>query len=150
MRPNGRPRGISNRMEASLFEELGGEPALRAVVNRFVDRMFDDTMIGYLFRAANREHVKQKEFEHAAAHLGGPVGYTGRPLPDAHRRHAIRSGQFMRRVQILKDVFAELQVPPRVAEHWISRTLALRPEITSAEGDLCDPIVRDPGEGAKS
>ena len=137
-------------METSLFDELGGEPALRAVVNRFVDRMFDDTMIGYLFRAANREHVKQKEFEHAAAHLGGPVDYTGRPLAAAHRRHAIRSGQFMRRVQILKDVFAELQVPPRVAEHWISRTLALRPEITSAEGDLCDPIVRDPGEGAKS
>lgn len=136
-------------METSLFDELGGEPALRAVVNRFVDRMFDDTMIGYLFRAANREHVKQKEFEHAAAHLGASVSYTGRPLADAHRRHAIRSGQFMRRVQILKDVFAELNVPERVREHWISHTLALRPQITSAEGDLCDPIARNPSEGAK-
>jgi truncated hemoglobin YjbI len=129
-------------MDASLFDELGGETALRAVVNRFVDRMFDDTMIGYLFRAANREHVKQKEFEHAAAHLGGPVEYSGRPLVDAHRRHAIRSGQFMRRVQILKDVFAEMKVPPRVAEHWIAHTLALRGQITTLEGDLCDPIVR--------
>jgi truncated hemoglobin YjbI len=129
-------------MDASLFDELGGETALRAVVNRFVDRMFDDPMIGYLFRAANREHVKQKEFEHAAAHLGGPVEYSGRPLADAHRKHAIRSGQFMRRVQILKDVFAEMKVPPRVAEHWIERTLALRGQITTLEGDLCDPIVR--------
>ena len=28
--------------ERSLFDELGGEPALRRVIDRFVDRLFDD------------------------------------------------------------------------------------------------------------
>ena len=55
----------------TLFDLAGGEPGLRRVVERFVDRVFDDVMIGYLFRAADRARVKQKEFEHAAEQLGG-------------------------------------------------------------------------------
>ena len=66
--------------EESLFDRLGGEPALRAIIDRFVDRLFDDLMIGYLFRAADRERVKAKEYEFAARHLGAPEAYTGRPL----------------------------------------------------------------------
>jgi hemoglobin len=125
--------------ERSAFEELGGEAALRRVIDRFVDRLFDDVMIGYLFRNADRARVKQKEFEHAAEHLGGPVAYTGRPLAGAHSPHRIRGGQFMRRVQILKETLAELGAPPRVAEQWLAETLRLRPLITVDEGDVCDP-----------
>jgi truncated hemoglobin YjbI len=84
------------------FEALGGEAALRAIIDSFVDRIFDDLMIGYLFRAADRERVKAKEFEFAARHLGAAVEYTGRPLNEAHRAHRITGGQFMRRLQILK------------------------------------------------
>ncbi|HTQ04260.1 MAG TPA: group 1 truncated hemoglobin [Polyangiaceae bacterium] len=131
--------------ERSLFDELGGEPALRRIIERFVDRVFDDVMIGYLFRNADRARVKEKEFEHAAAHLGGPVAYTGRPLASAHAPHRIRGGQFMRRVQILKETLAELGAPPAVAEHWLAETLRLRPLITSEEGDVCDP---SPARGA--
>ena len=63
----------------TLFEQLGGEPALRAIVDRFVDRVFDDTLIGFHFAKANRARIKAKEYEFAAAHLGGDVEYTGRP-----------------------------------------------------------------------
>ncbi len=125
--------------ERSAFEELGGEPALRRIIDRFVDRLFDDVMVGYLFRHADRARVKEKEFEHAAEHLGGPVAYTGRPLAGAHAPHRIRGGQFMRRVQILKETLAELGAPPRVAEQWLAETLRLRPLVTVDEGDVCDP-----------
>jgi hemoglobin len=123
--------------EPSLYEELGGEPALRRVVDRFVDRMMDDTMIGYLFRSVRRERLKDKEFEHAAEHLGAGIAYTGKPLRAAHRPHAIRGGQFMRRLTILESTLDELEVPARVKAHWIARTLELRPLITSDEGGAC-------------
>jgi len=123
--------------EQSLYEQLGGEPALRRVVDRFVDRMFDDMMIGYLFRSAKRERVKDKEFEHAAEHLGGGISYTGKMLDAAHRPHQIRGGQFMRRLQILKSTLEELGVPEPVKEHWIRHTLELRPLITPDEGGVC-------------
>jgi truncated hemoglobin YjbI len=123
--------------ERTLFDELGGEAVLRPLIERFVDRVFDDVMIGYLFRGADRDRIKQKEYEHAAAHLGGPVVYTGRPLAQAHAPHRIRGGQFMRRVQILKETLAEYGAPPRVVEHFIQHTLSLQPLVTPDEGGQC-------------
>ncbi|HEX3852108.1 MAG TPA: group 1 truncated hemoglobin [Polyangiaceae bacterium] len=124
---------------ASSFETLGGEPALRLIIDSFVDRMFDDLMIGYLFRAADRERVKAKEFEFAARHLGAAVEYTGRPLKEAHRAHRVTGGQFMRRLQILKETLAEFHVPPEVSAQWIDHTLLLQAQITDNALDQCDP-----------
>ncbi len=123
----------------TLFDRLGGESALRAIIARFVDRMFDDLMIGYLFRAADRERVKAKEYEFAARHLGARGDYTGRPLNEAHRAHRITGGQFMRRLQILKETLMAFQAPPEVIEHWIAHTLSLQAEITNNALDQCDP-----------
>jgi hemoglobin len=127
--------------ERSLFEELGGEPALRRIIDRFVDRIFDDVMIGYLFARADRARVKQKEYEHAAEHLGGPVTYTGRELAAAHRPHQIRGGQFMRRVRILEETLTELGVPESVRKHWIDHTLSLQHLVTNDAGGVCDPGI---------
>jgi hemoglobin len=130
--------------DQTLYELLGGEAALRRIIERFVDRLFDDVMIGYLFRAADRERVKQKEFEHAAEHLGGPVKYTGRPLAQAHAPHRVRSGQFMRRVQILKETLAECGAPAPVVDHFIAHTLSLRPLISGGDDGVCDPSLEQP------
>jgi hemoglobin len=123
----------------TLFEQIGGEPGLRFVVDRFVDRIFDDLMIGFLFRNASRERVKEKEYEFAAAHLGGPVVYTGKPIRAAHAAHGILGGQFNRRLQILRETLDDCGVPPAVKEHWVKHTEALRPAVTADLGSACDP-----------
>src|ERR1051325_999309 len=112
--------------EPTLYDTLGGEVALRRVIERFIDRVFDDVMIGYLFRAADRARVKEKEFEHAAEHLGGPVTYSGRLPAAAHAPHHIPGGQVRRGGPLLKETLSELHVPTPVVEHWIERTMALR------------------------
>ncbi|MCA9592515.1 MAG: group 1 truncated hemoglobin [Myxococcales bacterium] len=125
--------------EESLFSELGGEPALRRVIDRFVDRIFDDMMIGFFFRNASRERIKEKEYEFAAKHLGAGVAYTGKPIREAHAPHPIMGGQFMRRLKILDDTLREMGVPERVREHWIRHTESLRPLVTRDSGGRCDP-----------
>jgi hemoglobin len=115
---------------ASLFEQLGGETALRAIVDQFVDRMFDDTMIGFFFRNATRERIKAKEYEFAARHLGADIAYTGKPIAEAHRQHPIMGGQFMRRLQILKETLVEHGVPAHIRDHWVEHTMKLMPTIT--------------------
>jgi len=137
--PGRENRATPSRMQQTLFDRLGGEATLRAIIARFVDRMFDDLMIGYLFGAADRDRVKAKEYEFAARHLGAQTEYTGRPLKDAHRAHRITGGQFMRRLQILKETLVAFQVPADVSEHWISNVLSLQSEITDNALDQCDP-----------
>ena len=126
-------------MASTLFEDLGGEPALRAIVDRFVDRIFDDVMIGFFFRNARRERVKQKEYEFAAQHLGAGLEYTGRAIDEAHRTHPIMGGQFARRLMILKETLEAAQVPEHVKQHWLAHTESLRSQVTADTGRECDP-----------
>ena len=136
----------------TLFDELGGEPVLRPIVNRFVDRVFDDTMIGFFFRNADRGRIKAKEYELAAKHLGADVAYTGKPLREAHAAHPIMGGQFMRRLSILDMTLAEAEVPEHIREHWISVTEKLRSVVTRDPDGQCNhqaaiDRVREEGEG---
>ncbi len=131
---------------STLFEDVGGEEALRRIIDRFVDKLFDDAMIGFFFRAARRERIKEKEYEFAARHLGADVPYTGRPLRDVHAPHPIMGGQFNRRLQILKDTLDEFGVPEHVRAHWIENTEKLRSQVTRNAGNLCDPTLAGPGD----
>lgn len=124
--------------EPSLFDELGGEAVLRAIIDRFVDRVFDDIMIGFFFQKASRRRIKEKEYEFAARHLGADIAYTGRPLEQAHAVHGIMGGQFMRRLKILEETLEEFHVPPHIREHWIAHTESLRPLITRDAGGTCN------------
>lgn len=121
----------------SRFEELGGEPKLRAIVDDFVDRCFDDTMIGFLFARADRDRIKRFEYQHAAEHLGGPVVYEGRPLDQAHRPHKIFGGQFARRRQILIETLNDHRVPKSVLDAWIAHQESLRGLITKDADSNC-------------
>ncbi len=133
--------------DRTLFDELGGEAVLRRVVNVFVDRVFDDAMIGFFFRTASRERVKEKEYEFAARHLGADVAYTGRPLRDAHAAHPIMGGQFNRRLEILRTTLVEMGVPERVRDHWLRHTEQLRAQVTRDLGSACDPTLAGPPPG---
>jgi hemoglobin len=126
---------------STLFDDLGGEPALRKIIDRFVDRVFGDVMIGFFFRNARRERIKEKEYEFAAQHLGADVQYTGRAIDDAHRAHPIMGGQFARRLMILKETLEAAGVPEHVKQHWLAHTESLRPLVTADGTRECDPAL---------
>lgn len=119
------------------FERIGGEPALRAIIEDFVGRVFSDLMIGFFFARANQARVTEMEYQHAAEHLGGPVTYGGRPLRAAHGAHRIMGGHFERRKKILSDVLIAHAVDEGIRLRWIAHTEALRGEITAYGGSEC-------------
>jgi hemoglobin len=135
---------VTSRPDPTLFERLGGEAALRAIIDDFVERIFADVMIGYFFSKADKARVKAKEYEFAARHLGLDVPYTGTPLPAAHARHDIRGGHFMRRLQILKETLEKHGAPPEVIEHWLSHTEQMRAAITQQQGSDCSDPTTSP------
>jgi hemoglobin len=121
----------------SLFEQLGGELQLRLIIGRFVDRVFDDPMIGFFFRRASKVRIKEKEYELAAHHLGAKVEYTGRPIRQAHEAHPITGGHFMRRRKILEETLAEFGAPDNVRQAWLGQVEALRHQVTRDSGSEC-------------
>ena len=121
----------------TAFERAGGEAVVRAVVDRFVDRAFDDRIIGFLFARSERARVKLHEYEHAAASLGADIAYTGRPIGATHRPLKINAGQFRRRLAILRQEIEAARVPPDIAELWLAAQRRLEAVIT--DGTDCAP-----------
>ena len=121
----------------SAYQRLGGEPAVRSIIDDFVERVFADVMIGFFFRDAKKDRIKEMEFQLAAQMLGGDIVYGGRPLDQAHRRHRIMGGQFARRKQILRETLADHGVPADIVESWLAHTDALRSQITGESDHEC-------------
>jgi hemoglobin len=128
-------------MSRTLYEELGGEAPLRRIIDSFIDRVFEDRMIGFFFRAADRKRIKEMEFQLTARFLGADIEYQGRALDEVHARHPIMGGQFARRLQILRETLDEYQVPKHIQQAWIEHTESLRSLITKDAGSDCDPLV---------
>lgn len=132
----------------SRFEQLGGESQLRRIIGDFIDRVFADRMIGFFFRNADKERIKELEYQLAAAFLGANVKYQGRPLGQAHAKHPIMGGHFARRKQILKETLEFHGVPESIEAAWLEHTENLRALITTQTGSDCDPVaVRRKVEG---
>jgi hemoglobin len=131
-------------MRQSLFDKLGGESRLRSIIDTFVDRVFEDRMIGFFFRNADRGRIKELEYQLTANFLGADIEYRGRPLGKVHASHPIMGGHFARRRQILSETLDFYEVPPAIKAVILQHTDALRSEITPETGSECDPnSVRD-------
>jgi hemoglobin len=120
----------------AVFDKIGAE-RLRAVIEDFYARIFDDVMIGFLFAGKDRARLIDKEYELTARLLGAEVAYTGKPMREAHARSPILGGHFERRLEILRQTIAAHDVDPEVRDAWIEHTLALRAQITPDKGSEC-------------
>ena len=121
----------------TAFLLAGGEPVVRGIVDRFVDRMSSDMIIGFFFAKADLSRVKQHEYEHAARALGGGEAYTGRPIVPLHRTLRINGGQFRRRLAMLRQELQAAGLPDEVITPWLDEQRALQAAMT--DGTDCTP-----------
>ena len=131
--------GRQTLMSDTLYEKMGGEAKLRQVIDTFIDRVFADRMIGFFFRSADKARIKEMEFQFTAKFLGADIEYRGKPLNEVHAKHPIMGGQFMRRLQILRETLELYDIPAEVRDAWLVHTEGLRSQITRDAGSDCDP-----------
>ena len=71
--------------QKSLYERLGGEAAISAVVDDFAGRVLKDEKINKKFAKSDAPrllfHLKQQ----VCAATGGPCTYTGKSMKDSHK-----------------------------------------------------------------
>ena len=112
----------------SDFDVIGSD-RLRAVCTEMVRRFAADLIIGFQFEGRDLQRIALREYELAAAHLGGPRAYGGRPMPEVHKPLRINRGHFRRRLAIMRAVMRELAVPDDVIERWQDHDRALEESI---------------------
>ena len=90
--------GGCNTMESSgaksLYDRLGGKPAIASVVEDFVGRVAADSRINGKFANVNIPRLKTMLTEQICQASGGPCTYKGRDMKSSHAGMGITGEEF--------------------------------------------------------
>ena len=78
----------------SLYDRLGGEAAIKAVVDEFVANVSADTRINKWFANADIDRLKGNLVNQIGQASGGPQVYTGRDMKTTHAGMGIDDAAF--------------------------------------------------------
>ena len=127
----------------TLYEAIGGEERVRAVLQALYDRLFVDPMVAFLFAGKDKQHLVEQQLAFTCGFLGGPQRYVGKPLPEAHASLPLLPGHFDRRHRLLEIVLQEQGVPEEVRRAWLRIDEGLRSSVL-ASGEVAREKTRDP------
>jgi hemoglobin len=99
-------------MKSTIYDEIGGAPAVDTVVEAFYQRLLaDPDLIGY-FEGRDMARLKAHQRALVTVALGGTSQeYTGKMMHQAHAGLAITSEAFDKVLDHLAAVLAEAGVP---------------------------------------
>jgi hemoglobin len=117
--------------DVSIFEAIGGEPALAAVVDDFYVRVLADPQLAGYFAGSNMPKLKGRQIEFFAAALGGPDFYQGASMRDAHAGRGISQADFDKVAFHLTAALAEAGVPGETIAQIAAAVTPLAGDIVS-------------------
>jgi hemoglobin len=96
---------------------------VRAALDAFYPRALADARLSPFFLGVDVERLKKDQEAFFAMALGGPNGYTGRSLQDAHvriRRRGLNDEVFDHFITVFKRVLVDLGVPHGKIHQWLA------------------------------
>ena len=107
-------------MAESLFEQLGGYPAVDAAVDIFYRRVLKDPRIARFFDDTDMDAQREKQKAFLSMVFGGPHEYKGKDLRTAHAKlveQGLDDSHFDAVAEHLQATLERLDVPaPLVAQ----------------------------------
>ncbi len=95
----------------SLYERLGGEAAIKSVVDEFVANVGADDRINKYFANADLERLKAHLVNQIGQASGGPQQYTGRDMKTTHTGMGVDDAAFNALVEDLVKALDKFAVP---------------------------------------
>ena len=95
----------------SLYDRLGGKPAITAVIDQFVANVANDTRINERFATTDIPRLKKNLVDQVCTASGGPCTYTGRDMKSTHAGMKITTADFNALVEDLVASLDKFKVP---------------------------------------
>jgi hemoglobin len=115
--------------QASLYQRLGGQPAITAVVDDFVANVAADNRINGFFARTDIPHLKRELVDQICQATGGPCTYTGKPMRVVHAGMHITDADFNALVQDLVKSLNKFKVPAPEQQELLGALGPLKPDI---------------------
>jgi hemoglobin len=120
-------------MTLSLYERIGGEPAVMAAVDLFYAKIMKDEVTRPYFDGLDMPAQVQKQIAFMSRALGGPVEYQGRNLRTAHarlvREKGLSDAHFDAVAGHLRATLEELGVQKALVDEAITAIGGMRDEV---------------------
>lgn len=114
----------------TLFERIGGEAGVAALVDAFYARVLADPELAPFFATTPMDKLRRMQREFFAAALDGPLVYTGRSMAEVHAGRGIQPRHLRRFVDHLFETLRDQQIDEDEAYAVVSRINTWADEIT--------------------
>jgi hemoglobin len=119
---------------STIYEQLGGAPAIQAAVEDFYRRVLSDSELAPFFEDVDMDKQMAKQGAFLTMVTGGPNNYTGRDMRAAHA-HLVARGIGDRHVDLvikhLGDTLASLGVASELIQQVAAVAESVRNEVLS-------------------
>ncbi len=105
---------------AELYDDLGGQAGMQAIVDHAIQRWLADPRVGPTFADTNMDRFRRLITDQLCQVAGGPCRYAGRTMAAAHRGLDLTRAQFNAVAEDLQDAMED----SGVAYHTQNRLLA--------------------------
>jgi hemoglobin len=121
--------GMMPMQQKSLYDRLGGQGAVVAVVDDFVANVAADNRINKFFAKTDIPRFKKLLADQICAGTGGPCTYTGRDMKSAHAGMGINDAQFNALVEDLVKSLDKFKVPEKEKGELLGVLGPMKPSI---------------------
>ena len=147
---SGETKAAQVETKLALFDRLGGEKGLNAIIDDFLPRALEDPRVNWQRRDAKRgglfhgnrspawnptvENIallKKHLLQFFALTTGGPAQYDGKEIKSTHEGMGISNPEFDAAIGDLKATLDKLQIPNREQKELLAIVESTRPQIVS-------------------
>jgi hemoglobin len=116
----------------SVFEAVGGEPAVQGAVALFYGRLLGDPEVSNFFEDADMVVLQQHVRAFMTALMGGPDEYSGRSIAAAHVSLGISDTDFDAFLAHMVDTLIDLDAPDETICRIGALVAPLRSQVVSS------------------
>jgi len=132
-RAQAEPVAVPPRESKSLYERLGGAPAITKVVDDFVAIIVVDERIDERhrkhFREGNVDLLKQKLIDQVGEATGGPHQYTGKDMKAAHQGLGLTNLDFDALIDDVKKALDKNGAAPADRDELLAMLQTMRKDV---------------------
>jgi hemoglobin len=147
---NSEPGKAQAEKKLSLFDRLGGQQGIGAIVDDFIQRAVQDPRVNWQRTGAkhkvlfgrdesvawqatpeNVARLKEHLVQFVSLTTGGPANYDGKTIKDAHANMGITNPEFDATIGDLKASLDKLQVGEREQKELLAIVESTRPQIVT-------------------
>lgn len=101
---------MDKEAKKTLYDQLGGESAISAVVDAFYVKVMEDPLVNGFFKNTDMKKQRQHQTNFMMFAFGGPKKYSGRTLRESHKNMGLKEDHFNAIVNHLSSTLKDFKV----------------------------------------